>query len=143
MLVPFEVSIPRAEQDRRLPEKLREQASGVLNWIVRGAMDWHASDGLVAPSAVEDATEEYRSDMDRIGQFIHEMCDTGPGKQVPTGKLYERYKQWVELDGNTEKVEGKITFGQRLEGKGFKKNRAGDSTRAWVIEGISLQIDSY
>ncbi|QIN82500.1 hypothetical protein GBA63_07465 [Rubrobacter tropicus] len=143
MLVPFTVAIPKPEQDRHLPEKLREQASGVLNWIVRGAMDWHTSDGLVAPKPVEDATEEYRSDMDRIGQFIQEMCDTGPGKQVPIGKLYEAYKSWVELDGNTEKVEGKITFGQRLEGKGFNKGRANNGSGTRVYEGIALQIDSF
>lgn len=140
MLVPFTVPIPKPEQDRHLPRKLKEEASGVLNWIVRGAWEWHNSaDGLVAPRAVDEATEEYRSDMDRIGQFLGEACDTGAAYMVPMGELYQRYSNWVSADDNTEKVEGKITFGQRLESKGFTKGRANDGSGTRVWEGLRLK----
>lgn len=140
MLVPFTVAIPKPEQDRHLPEKLRDEASGVLNWIVRGAHEWHNSaDGLVAPKAVEEATEEYRSNMDRLGQFLEEACDTGAAYQVPLGELYQRYSNWVTADDNTEKVEGKITFGQRLESKGYVKGKTKDKNPVRVWEGLRLK----
>jgi putative DNA primase/helicase len=142
ILVPFIVAIPKEQQDRWLPQKLRKQASGVLNWIVSGAMDWHGSqDGLVPPKAVTDATEDYRFDMDRIAQFIEDRCDVGPEYEVPIGRLYLCYQLYVERDNNTEKVEGKTTFGQRLEGKGLKKGKAKtvDRTRIWY--GIRLKPD--
>jgi putative DNA primase/helicase len=123
-----------------LPQKLKEQASGVLNWIVRGAWEWaNSEDGLVAPKAVTDATEEYRSDMDRIRQFLEEACDTGPAYQVPLNELYQGYSNWVTADDNTEMVEGKIRFGQRLESKGFKKERTNDKKRVRVWQGVRLK----
>jgi P4 family phage/plasmid primase-like protien len=39
-LVPFEVRIPDAEQDRELPAKLREELPGIMAWAVRGCLDW-------------------------------------------------------------------------------------------------------
>lgn len=39
-LVPFAVTIPEADRDRDLPEKLREELPGILAWAVRGCLDW-------------------------------------------------------------------------------------------------------
>jgi phage/plasmid-associated DNA primase len=77
--------------------------------------------------------------MDRIGQFLEEACDTGPAYQVSQGELYQRYSSWVTADDNTEKVEGKIRFGQRLESKGFKKERTSDKKRVRVWQGLRLK----
>jgi putative DNA primase/helicase len=35
-LIPFTVTIPPACQDKRLPEKLKEELPGILAWAVRG-----------------------------------------------------------------------------------------------------------
>ena len=37
-LIPWAVTIPPAEQDRKLAEKLRDELPGVLAWIVRGCL---------------------------------------------------------------------------------------------------------
>ncbi len=140
MLVPFTVSIPKEQQDRYLPQKLRAQASGVLNWIVRGAWEWHNSeDGLVVPEAVEAATKDYRFEMDRIAQFIQDECLTGAEFEAKLGDLYAAYRLWVGADENTEQVEGKTTFGLRLEAKGFQKGRASTAARTRIWRGIGLK----
>ena len=77
--------------------------------------------------------------MDRIGQFLEEACDTGPNYQVPLGELYQRYSNWVTADDNTERVEGKITFGQRLESKGFKRGKTKEKNPVRVWEGLRLK----
>jgi putative DNA primase/helicase len=143
MLVPFTVSIPKEHQDRRLPLRLREQMSGVLNWIVRGAVEWHSTaEGLEPPKVVTEATDDYRFDMDRIAQFIEDRCEVGPGYEVPLGHLYLCYQLYVERDSNTEKVEGKTTFGLRMEGKGFKKDRTKTADRTRIWRGIRLKSDA-
>jgi excisionase family DNA binding protein len=60
-LVPFEVRIPEHEKDKKLPEKLRAERSGILlAWAVRGCLDWHKN-GLGEPEEVRAATEAYRA----------------------------------------------------------------------------------
>jgi putative DNA primase/helicase len=53
-LIPFEVTIPKDEIYRGLPEKLLAEAPGVLLWAVDGAVRWH-HEGLARPEPVESA----------------------------------------------------------------------------------------
>jgi P4 family phage/plasmid primase-like protien len=39
-LVPFDVVIPKGEQDSRLPKKLRAELPGILAWAVHGCLEW-------------------------------------------------------------------------------------------------------
>jgi putative DNA primase/helicase len=66
--------------DLGLAERLRGDPgalAGVLAWVVDGAVDWAAS-GLMAPAVVRAAVEEYRSEQDRLGQFVRECCELAP-----------------------------------------------------------------
>jgi len=55
-LVPFNETIPEEERDTELPEKLRDEASGILNWMIKGCLAWK-EDGLQTPDAVTDRKE--------------------------------------------------------------------------------------
>jgi putative DNA primase/helicase len=115
-LIPFNVSIPKPEQDTWLLEKLRAEASGVLNWLLAGCLEWQR-DGLPTTAAVEAATTEYREEMDGVGLFIEYACEVGQGFTVPAGELYEAYRKWVEnVDAP---VVGKNKFGGSLKARGF------------------------
>lgn len=78
-LIPFDVTFHTAEtgktpqQDQTLPARLREEATGILAWAVRGCLAWQ-SQGLGAPDAVRDATEAYRAEMDVLAMFFEERC---------------------------------------------------------------------
>jgi putative DNA primase/helicase len=58
-LIPFTMRIPEEQQDKGLEEKLRKEASGILNWLIEGAARWKR-EGLKAPEAILNATDEYR-----------------------------------------------------------------------------------
>ena len=92
-------------QDRQLDEKLStpEALRGILAWRVRGCMEW-LRDGLKIPDSVRAAGEKYRSDMDRVGQFVAECCELGPGYDEPvsvglSGGLYPAYTSWCKEGG--------------------------------------------
>jgi putative DNA primase/helicase len=70
-LIPFTTRIPEEKQDKHLELKLREEASGILNWLLEGTARWKR-EGLKAPKAVLLATDEYREEMDVIGNFLKE-----------------------------------------------------------------------
>jgi len=85
------------QMDRKLKEKLQAEASGILAWLVRGAI-LYQSKGLCPPQEILDATNQYRADEDILGHFLTECCVIGdPNNQAykETAKdLYESYKSW-------------------------------------------------
>lgn len=100
-IVPWSVKIPDDEKDERLPEKLHEEASGILNWIIAGALDWQARDGLAEPTIVLSATGEYRASEDHIGRFLGECCELKPSLSIAAKDLREAYEKWCSEVGET------------------------------------------
>ena len=97
-LVPFEVTIPIADRDAQLQQKLRAEASGILNWAIAGCKEWRRM-GLVPPQVVVDAVKAYRDEMDILTDWINERCATGPALEWQSTQAYQSYKAWAE-DGS-------------------------------------------
>lgn len=114
MLVPFVVTFGTAEEvtagraarmrDPDLGATLLEERAGILAWLVAGARQWFEQ-GLAPPDVVLAATESYRTEQDRVGQFLAEECELMPdawgllqswGLRVG---LYGRYQQWCKESG--------------------------------------------
>jgi phage/plasmid-associated DNA primase len=131
-LIPFDVTIPDSEKDKRLPKKLSAELPGILAWAVRGCLDWQR-EGLYEPPEVTNATEEYRADMDVLAQFIDECCVVMPHVSVQATRLYEAYKDWAESNG--EFVERQKKFGMRLSERGFVRQKTG--VYYWLGIGLS------
>jgi putative DNA primase/helicase len=131
-LVPFEVTIPDAEQDKALPEKLESERAGLLRWAVEGCLAWQR-EGLEPPKAVTEATADYRDEMDAVGAFLDECCTRDPGAETTAARLFERYSEWCEE--HSEKPMSKIELGARLAEKGFTRGRT-KAGRFW--RGLSV-----
>jgi putative DNA primase/helicase len=136
-LIPFTETIPPAEQDKRLPEKLRRERAGILAWAVEGCLEWQR-EGLQAPDEVRKATREYRAEMDVIAAFIDEECIVAEHAAATAKALYSAYKAWCEENG--EKPETQRRFGGRLRERGFESGRITTGARKGAIEwyGIGL-----
>jgi P4 family phage/plasmid primase-like protien len=73
--------------DKHLGARLSgdDARAGVLSWIVRGAVEWAQGGGLKAPDVVREASEVYREEQDRVGQWLRECCElevAAPGSRV-------------------------------------------------------------
>jgi putative DNA primase/helicase len=134
-LVPWTVSIPPAEQDKKLPEKLRSELPGILAWVVRGCLQWRRK-GLQAPEEVRQATGDYRSEMDVLAAFLEECCILRSDAMAFAKNLYTAYKEWCEANG--EPVEKQRRFGMRLTERGLRRQKVGGVYR-WY--GIGLRHD--
>jgi P4 family phage/plasmid primase-like protien len=119
-LVPFIVTIPEAERDKDLLEKLRPEHPGILQWAIDGCMAWRSS-GLAPPKAVLDATQNYLADEDNLAQWIEDKCISGKGLQRAAADLWESWRDWCEF--NNEYGGSKKSFGQELENRGFDRKR--------------------
>jgi len=134
-LVPWAVTIPPAEQDRKLAEKLRSELSGVLAWIVRGCSEWQR-EGLKAPEEVRQATRAYRAEMDVLAAFLADCCLRGEDEAAAAGELWGAWKRWCEETG--EQVGTQKRFGGQLAERGFLNHRDSRTGRK-VWSGVSLR----
>ena len=99
-LIPFEyefvdnpIGSKQKKRDPHLKEKLKQEASGILAWLVRGCLEYQKL-GLNPPEKVKFATEEYRIDEDIIGSFVGNCCvDSG---EEQAAQLYRAYKAWAK-----------------------------------------------
>jgi len=132
-VVRCKVPIPEAERDRRLAAKLVEEASGILAWIVRGAIEWQR-DGLGEPEPVAAALEEYRSEMDDIGRFMEECIRVGAAGTAPCRDVYGRYVTWCMQNG--EKTLSSREFAAELRARGFETRKSTGGCYRW--EGLSI-----
>lgn len=94
-LIPFEVTIPESECDKKLPAKLKLEWPAILGWFIQGCANWQR-DGLKAPACVQEKTDEYMAEQDTMGLWIDECCVSGPNCRAKTEALYASWKHWCE-----------------------------------------------
>jgi putative DNA primase/helicase len=133
-LIPFTTRIPEEKQDKHLEAKLREEAPGILNWLLEGTARWKR-EGLKAPSAILNATDEYRGEMDVIGNFLKECCIQSPGTSIRIRELFKAYQGWC--DENNEHACSERFFSLRLKEMGYERTRTADA-RYW--SGLALKV---
>jgi putative DNA primase/helicase len=136
-LIPFTVTIPNTAQDKTLPAKLRAEAPGILGWAVEGCLEWQRN-GLGFPTAVVQATDAYRAEMDVFAAFLNESTIARAGAQTPSSELYAAYLEWTEEAGVRFPIT-KQEFGVRLKERGFIDRKGSHGTRVW--RGIALRDD--
>ena len=145
LLVPFDVQIPPEERDPDLPEKLRAERSGILNWLVDGFREWNAN-RLRVPDIVKAATDEYRSESDKVGQFLQVAVERGKGGSETAKALYDAFVRWCKL--NAEDVISNTAFGRALTERGYHRRKEGimfyENLRLvgeWVPTGLGGSMD--
>ena len=94
---------------------------------------------MCEPQEVRSATDDYRQEMDVLGDFLEECCLTGPDHLDTLADLYKRYEEWCD-DGAVPKRErlGKRRFSAAMAERGFEKGRD-PSTRAWTFYGVMVR----
>jgi putative DNA primase/helicase len=136
-LIPFTAYIPPEERDKKLGEKLRSEADGILRWAVEGCLMWQR-DGLNPPDIVRAATEEYRQEMDVLGEFIEDRCIIQEGVRVSNVDLWNAYMDWCEENKERYPL-SRRDFKKELERRGLEQKRK--HTRYWL--GIGLLNNGY
>lgn len=132
-LIPFMLSFvdrdPQAANerpaDKKLMEKIKLEAPGILAWIVRGCIAWQR-DGLIPPTIVKEATASYRREEDILADFIDECCIVDPDGEVNASDLYNKFTLWWEKNVNNKKIPSHKRFGTwMLKKPEFKKEKVG------------------
>jgi P4 family phage/plasmid primase-like protien len=122
-------------KDKDLLNKLRTELPGILTWAVEGCKIW-LKEELSVPDAVQNATNEYREDMDIIGNFIEECCVMSRNESVTCNQLYEAYKEWTKQAGHLPCSKNK--FGRKISERGqFERIRKTHGENAY--KGLNIK----
>ena len=97
-MIPFNVTIPEAQRDKDLGEKLKAEWPAILRWMLDGCVAWQR-DGLNPPKAALDATEQYLQAEDAVEVWLLDKCELGPGKRAASALLFASFKTWAEQCG--------------------------------------------
>ncbi|MDP3960297.1 MAG: phage/plasmid primase, P4 family [Pseudorhodobacter sp.] len=124
LLVPFDVTIPKAEQipKAELDALLQAEAGAIFTHRLLPALREYLENGLQEPDSVLNATAEFREDSDPFGSFLDEACVvTGDAMDtVKTRDLTNAFHFWL-----LERSEG--AFKDRTVSLALK-----DRSRRWV-----------
>lgn len=99
VVISFDKHFEEAEQDRTLKERLKQPdiIAGVFNWCISGLCKFNY-EGAEAPQAIKESTKEYRTNSDKIGNFITE-CLEKTGNNSKAIDVYMAFKRYCEKNG--------------------------------------------
>jgi putative DNA primase/helicase len=135
-LIPFTVTIPKSAVKKDFRERrLMPELAGILNWAIEGVAAY-LKEGLNPPMIVRAATDEYRQDMDVVGQWLEEHCVRDPGASTPTSIAYDDYFRWAQAE--TSWTLTQLRWRRNLTDRGFKAAKGTHGQR--VIQGLRLKF---
>jgi putative DNA primase/helicase len=108
------VTIPDAEVDPDLGNKLLQELPGILNWAIEGCLEWQAH-GLQEPAKVTRATEAYREETDLLAQFFKECCTLNADLKTQSSLLLEAF---IKYTGQTVSP---VEFADIMTAGGYQK----------------------
>jgi putative DNA primase/helicase len=135
-LIPFTVTIPENAVETEFRERrLMPELPGILNWAIEGVAAY-LKEGLNPPETVLAATDEYRKDMDVVGQWLEERCVREPNASTPTNTAYCDYTQWAASEIGWALTS--LRWRRNLSDRGFDAAKGTHGQR--VIKGLRLKF---
>ena len=133
-LIPFTVTIPVAERDVHLADKLGPEMPGILAWAIEGCLLWQRV-GLQPPATVVEATHNYMAAEDALSLWIMERCKRIGYGGTESSVLFADWRKWALASG--EEPGSQKRFSQALEAKGYAKD---PKARRATFQGIAIDI---
>jgi putative DNA primase/helicase len=125
-LIPFSVTIASGDRDPDLFDALKKERAAILAWMISGCRDY-LQYGLEPPQAVVDATDTYLEEEDMMALWLAENCDQDPICSKSTTELFHDFEAWCR--SSNERTGSIKSFSQKLEGKGYRKERMAGTGR--------------
>jgi putative DNA primase/helicase len=113
-------------------KKLPREYSGILKWIVQGAVEYFQK-GLGQPEQVTRDTQAYQTREDRIGVYLKTRAQPKTDAETRSRLVYEDYATWCKDQGE-EPLDDKA-FMAEVRRKGYRHKHKNDGN---VVVGVVL-----
>jgi len=101
---------------------LAQELSGILNWMIAGAIDLAENKGFVITKEQTRMLDEYREENSSVEGFLSQCVILDPESSINAPLLYMEYKRWSNSDGG-RKIKANITFTKEVKAYGVKDDR--------------------
>ena len=116
-LIGWPVTIPAEQRDAALPDKLRAEGAGILNWALDGLADFQRTGQLAVPEQVRKATTEYRAEQDIVGEWLGEHQVREDGARAEVQATYCDFRRWCQDSGHHPMSKNSLT--RKLDERGI------------------------
>lgn len=104
LFLPFDRTVAKGAEDRRMAEKLALEAPGIMNILLSGYRDYQTR-GLGVPEAVQRKTADVLEDHNQILRFVNDRCVLVAGGEVKARDLFVDYENWCVDERSTRMSE--------------------------------------
>lgn len=136
-LIPWNVTIPEAERDLELAEKLAAEASGILLWIIEGARRFLAGN-FETPDVIRVATADYRAGEDLTGRFCAEVLNFEPRGVTFSIDITSELDAWCREQGVPPLTMNDLSPVLRAHGC-TSKRRESNGRRGMAWTGVAIE----
>ena len=125
LIIPFAQTIPEAEQDPELAEKIiRHELSGVFNWMLDGLRRLLRQRKFTQSAMVREQVEEFRRESDSVALFLDEegyRPADGQSAFILLKEMYGSYRQFCNENGYAPC--SLRTLSKRIKSAGFNMRK--------------------
>lgn len=139
------VQLDRSQQGdfEAIKAEMLAERSGILNWMVGGALAWLAERTLCESARAVEVRESYRNSSDPFGEWYRARCVVGDPEQLRAGisELHEDFSRYCrdEIGIDEDKIPKVRAFGTQLD---ERQHRSRKSNGVKVRLGIRLKTEA-
>lgn len=128
------------EQPHIVEARLKAEASGILNWMIEGTLDWLRTGEVPEPELARIAASSFWSTGSALADWLESHCDiSDPTAHVGATDLYENFRQFcLDRGDQADAIMKQTTFGKQLTEAQFYVDRDKGTGRK-VRVGIKLK----
>jgi putative DNA primase/helicase len=138
LFIPFDVTIQRDKQDKKLHKKILEDKAGIINWIVDGILEVVANEEIYISPKCENFLDNFKKEASPIQLFIHNFglvkTDIDTNEIIDFQKMYEMYKEFCKEQG--EKIISQRNLNADLKRLGFENVRRKQGN-VWFVKVVN------
>jgi putative DNA primase/helicase len=140
LIIPFNVTIPKHLQDKRLAQKIIEkELPAILNWALEGLLRLLAQGGFTESAAVEEQVRQYSKETDSVQLFLEDKgLVESDNDYMLLSAILNDYQTHCKTNGY--RPVSRLNLSKRLNQLGFTETRKAAgmafniSKKQWVAE---------
>jgi putative DNA primase/helicase len=145
LLVAFPTTVPRAERDPQLAEKLEDELSGILNWCLEGLQRLQQHGRFSqdrTPGRTQDTWDKWGNSVKRFAKTCLE--EVSSDESMRKAELHQIYLNFCDGEGIPAETQHQLT--RKLKMEGFDDGReyeGGERHRVFFGVGLTGRGEEY
>lgn len=136
LILTFNRTFKKHEQDKHLTDKLKRELPGILNLVLEAFAGVIESSEFTEPKSSESAKRKWQLECDSVAQFVEDKCVLGPNHKVTSNDAFQAYKEWCS-DSGVQNQLNQNSLSSRLIGLGSERDRGTGGVR--LLKGVGLK----